>query len=911
MPGLDSLLQVKKYHHSLYDQALYGAPIHHGISPLQYRKDQQSQYGHTKKFCDPKHASKHGITHEDNEGSPPPQRRLRRNNPSLLVYDSEESGEYNSIHSESQPSDSLQIDADTHAKAVKQFFDNILPSKDYDRDLTRSVINISQTKELPSFPWSHNSCWLDASLEALYTTLNYGDWLMFESLFAGESQRSTLSPIYYLYIMQKGCHDWPLSDFPGSSAPSQELQNIHDGFCSFLYHIKLVTGSEDSFQDLLIVITLIIDYTDVVALGSSLPMLQNCQKFFSVFTTIVRFCTGSSSGSGSLDHVLINKPHSKTSVYDGPSINEFEICEGSIKTWFNKLTHIKLATTGSQTRSDCWHNVYCSKRCAFDITFITSIPVVLTIEPSSIHGQMHLSEALSNTDHIWDFPHTLTPLTLNDVKDKGLEYILVAQIFKNSDHFITRSAVPTSSGKLAIFEYDGMNHYGYSQLQSGSSMDVLIAGRTPPVPKGYCTYAAIYCLCGGLSAQQYFEAQQQELFKKKLLVDLVNPPNYVATEFQAVPDAECHWTMNQQSTQQPSLPPIAMQGDDGNNVASSPNNDSEEEELFLNKNDAPEDRNKYYLSTARNSMPPVSSSPPPSSPLHILCHCGMDSNGHCTEVKEDTIKCEECHNYSHLACQTYCHTQHDLPKIFQCHMCEPRDLAWSKDVIADRNQTTTWRSRRIKETPETTATAWQHLLYLRKFLHADEVHENEDPEEFLLNPESLPFNLEIDKTLSPYRHVLHTLMFSPETVDSSSIPAKAWLDIQKKKPPCLGMPASVDVDMEALCILEDRMFDRSEDAGIAGNFQWGLDVGMHQDNWCPWKFGGENGKGVREGTESELESLHLLTPNSLDQTLMKMNGRSGSEQEKKTMKHKEILEPETAEHLLQDGSAKVIGHPAK
>ncbi|KAK0499257.1 hypothetical protein EDD18DRAFT_1377282, partial [Armillaria luteobubalina] len=46
--------------------------------------------------------------------------------------------------------------------------------------------------------------------------------------------------------------------------------------------------------------------------------------------------------------------------------------------------------------------------------------------------------------------------------------------------------------------------------------------------------------------------------------------------------------------------------------------------------------------------------------------------------------------------------------------------------------------------------------------------------------------------------------------------------------------ASVDVNMEALHILEDRMFDTSEDAGIAGNCQWGLNVGMHQDNWCPW-----------------------------------------------------------------------------
>ncbi len=51
-------------------------------------------------------------------------------------------------------------------------------------------------------------------------------------------------------------------------------------------------------------------------------------------------------------------------------------------------------------------------------------------------------------------------------------------------------------------------------------------------------------------------------------------------------------------------------------------------------------------------------------------------------------------------------------------------------------------------------------------------------------------------------------------------------------------PDVVDVDMEALVILEKRMFDTSEDAGIAGNHQWGLDIGMHQDNWYPWNSHG-------------------------------------------------------------------------
>ncbi len=40
----------------------------------------------------------------------------------------------------------------------------------------------------------------------------------------------------------------------------------------------------------------------------------------------------------------------------------------------------------------------------------------------------------------------------------------------------------------------------------------------------------------------------------------------------------------------------------------------------------------------------------------------------------------------------------------------------------------------------------------------------------------------------------------------------------------------VDIDLEAHEIFEFRLFSQSEEAGAAGNQQWGLDVGCHQDN---------------------------------------------------------------------------------
>ncbi|KAK0435307.1 hypothetical protein EV421DRAFT_1908785 [Armillaria borealis] len=238
-------------------------------------------------------------------------------------------------------------------------------------------------------------------------------------------------------------------------------------------------------------------------------------------------------------------------------------------------------------------------------------------------------------------------------------------------------------------------------------------------------------------------------------------------------------------------------------------------------------------------------------------------------------------------------------------------------------------------------------IRLGRFLRAYEVHDQEDPEEFLVNPHSLEFNSEVEKALRPHRQILADLVDSPNEVDNAIVPAKVWLKSLKKQPLVLhwnggltlnnlarindyffrhvlkmckecpidwatGLaishartllityrhqdlflqdedctpisdieavnhfvgqkawdrlvgytgcttdgkpkPDVVDVDMEALIPLEMRMFDRSEDAGVAGNHQWGLDAGMHQDGWYPWSSDGPEGeKNSHEGNESELE----------------------------------------------------------
>lgn len=62
--------------------------------------------------------------------------------------------------------------------------------------------------------------------------------------------------------------------------------------------------------------------------------------------------------------------------------------------------------------------------------------------------------------------------------------------------------------------------------------------------------------------------------------------------------------------------------------------------------------------------------------------------------------------------------------------------------------------------------------------------------------------------------------------EANAILQAAWLDLQLS---CDMSAMDVDVDLECLGILEQRMFELSLAAGAAENEQWGKDAGMHQD----------------------------------------------------------------------------------
>ncbi|KAF5371042.1 hypothetical protein D9757_010292 [Collybiopsis confluens] len=95
------------------------------------------------------------------------------------------------------------------------------------------------------------------------------------------------------------------------------------------------------------------------------------------------------------------------------------------------------------------------------------------------------------------------------------------------------------------------------------------------------------------------------------------------------------------------------------------------------------------LPLSDNSRIP-SSSPPPNSPLHIICRCGQEADGHRQETKETLIRCDVCKKYwSHRACQTYRNT-HDIHN-FICPMCGtqwPAKLKELQDKVVKKRTST-------------------------------------------------------------------------------------------------------------------------------------------------------------------------------------------------------------------------------
>ena len=87
--------------------------------------------------------------------------------------------------------------------------------------------------------------------------------------------------------------------------------------------------------------------------------------------------------------------------------------------------------------------------------------------------------------------------------------------------------------------------------------------------------------------------------------------------------------------------------------------------------------------------------------------------------------------------------------------------------------------------------------------------------------------------------------------DNNQVLDAAW-QLQTTHSPEMVWKDRVDVDRECIEGLEEEMFESSSLAGIAGNYQWGLDAGEHQAGWNPYAGTPEHwNHNDRESSEDE------------------------------------------------------------
>ncbi|KAG1905032.1 uncharacterized protein F5891DRAFT_1170584 [Suillus fuscotomentosus] len=87
----------------------------------------------------------------------------------------------------------------------------------------------------------------------------------------------------------------------------------------------------------------------------------------------------------------------------------------------------------------------------------------------------------------------------------------------------------------------------------------------------------------------------------------------------------------------------------------------------------------------------------------------------------------------------------------------------------------------------------------------------------------------------------------------------AWADLMISYPTNSFV---ADVDLDCLTALEARMFEDSEEAGPAGNQQWGLDGGQHHRRLNVYLGIPDEWVSARDYSESELECGPLFSDNS-------------------------------------------------